>query len=321
MRRENVVAPALRGIAIGLLAVVMSAVSAPAWGEETQVAFDLPDAIECRDVTPADFTQAHPQLKVIEAKFRISARVDQGNVGDVVDFLYTISSADRTMRVHDYLPNTTLESSVAEDQIEVTDGAENASTLGGEAHVAYKVFNASAVANHASKVTHSSHYKQLAAKELVVASGTTDREHGVFFRLRPSRLASLEGAKEFTFLAVVPKSWRGDVCVIVCQARANKAAMFSKTIEPAGEARVRVGMFLTGDAEAATLADAYRRAQERYAAATRRLPPKENVFDTISHQTVGFFTSKKPDQAAQRTVQESAAAVVAAQAKLKDLSR
>src|SRR6185369_15154241 len=42
------------------------------------VRFDIPDKIECRDVTPEKCAIAHPTLKVIEAKFRISARIMDG---------------------------------------------------------------------------------------------------------------------------------------------------------------------------------------------------------------------------------------------------
>ncbi len=287
---------------------------------DVRVNFDLPDAIECRAVTPPEFAVAHPSLKVIEAKFRVSARVDAGDLSDVVDFMYVVSSADRTFRVQDYLPNTTLESTVAEDQIEVTDGKENSSTLGGEAHVGYHVFNASALANHGTKDTHASHYKEIAARELVVASGTTDREHGVFYRLRPSRVASLEGAKEFTFLAIVAKNWRGDVCVISCNARARKSSLFSKTIEPAGGAAARIGLYLSGDSEAASLADDFRLAQERDAAAMKDIPPAESVFDTISHQTVGFFTHKTPDRHGRQSIEDSTSAVLTAQSRLKALA-
>ncbi|HEX3727504.1 MAG TPA: hypothetical protein VHV08_14720, partial [Pirellulales bacterium] len=76
------------------------------------------------------------------------------------------------------------------------------------------------------------------------------REHGVFFKLKPSKGASLEGAKAFTFLAVVSKEWRGDWCVISCAARAKKKTFFSTSVAPAGIEQAHVGMYLAGDREA-----------------------------------------------------------------------
>jgi hypothetical protein len=105
---------------------------------ETKVVFDVPDTIECRDVTPKDFVAAHPSLKVIEAKFRVSARIVDGSETDLVDFLYTLVSPGLRLKIQDYLPNTTLESTTADDRIEVTATSEDSDTTTGDAHVAYK---------------------------------------------------------------------------------------------------------------------------------------------------------------------------------------
>src|SRR5262249_34525397 len=123
---------------VRLLAFVVVVV--PSLAAAAQVGFDLPGAIECREVTPADFAAAHPTLKVIEARFRISARITDGNAADLVDFVYVLNSPNKTLHLQDYLPNTTLESAVADDKIEITSAHENASTTGAEAHVVYKVF-------------------------------------------------------------------------------------------------------------------------------------------------------------------------------------
>ena len=47
-----------------------------ATASDTKVVFDVPNKIECRDVTPEKCAAAHPNLKVIEAKFRISANAE-----------------------------------------------------------------------------------------------------------------------------------------------------------------------------------------------------------------------------------------------------
>jgi hypothetical protein len=303
---------------------IMIVACAPSLGAETRVAFDLPSAIECRDKTPPEFSAANPSLKVIEAKFRISARIVDGNAADVVDFVYTLESTDKTMRLQDYLPNTTLESAVADDAIEVTNASENATATGAEAHVVYKIFAIGANHNQTSKKADSSHYKQIAAKDLVLASGTTNREHGVFFRLRPSRAASLEGAKEFTFLATVPRTWRGDLCTISCVARARKSSLLSTSVAAAGEDQAQVGMFLMGDATAASLAEALWNAQESYQAALHSHAPKANVLDTISHQTVGLFTGKRTDdpaEGARKKLDDTRRAVTEAEERLRQLAR
>ncbi len=207
-------------------------------------------------VTPDTCEALHPHLMVIEAKFRISASFVEGTEESVVDFVYMITSPELRMKIQDYLPNTTLESTLADDQIEVADTTENSNTTNTEAHVAYRVLTLGGSKAQTAKKTQADHYKTIASKALVLASGTTHREHGVFFKLRPSKGASLEGGKEFTFLAVVPKTWRGDWCSVVCAARANKKAHFSKpTVALAGIEEAQVGLYMTGDREAGDLAE------------------------------------------------------------------
>ena len=105
--------------------VTLCLTTGAALADEARVAFDLPAAIECRDVTPPDFATAHPELKVIEGKLRISARLDAGAENQLVDYLYTIVSTRQTMRFQDYLPNTLLQIKFDDDQIEITNSSEN----------------------------------------------------------------------------------------------------------------------------------------------------------------------------------------------------
>ncbi|MBI3838554.1 MAG: hypothetical protein HY288_11565 [Planctomycetia bacterium] len=280
-------------------ALLVSAVSSmPCLADGTRVAFDLPDVIECRDVTPKDFATVHPSLKVIEAKFRISARFIAGAESEVVDFLYIVASPDRKMRFQDYLPNTTLESTVADDQIEIIDTTENDKATEASARVGYKALGLGLSKNKGLKKTESSHYKQLAARALVVASGTTDREHGIFFKLRPSKGASLEGAKEFTFLATVPKTWRGDWCTISCAARAKSRGFLSRSVVvPAGVEQAQLGMYLAGDPEAGKLAEELRDVLETHASVLAKQLTKdgdgllETMYDAVSPQALSGYTT------------------------------
>ena len=229
---------------------------------DTKVVFDIPGKIECRDVTPDKCAAAHPNLKVIEGKFRISANFIIGSESSIVDFMYLLSSPEMRMQIQDYLPNTTLESTLSGDSIEVADTTESSAATSEDGHVAYRVLTLGATKNQSTKKTESDKYKQIVPKALVLASGTTNREHGVFFKLKPSKLASLEGGKEFTFLAIVPKSWRGDWCTVVCGARANKKTLLSSSVHLAGIEQSHVGLYLTGDHEASQLAERLCRVQE-----------------------------------------------------------
>jgi hypothetical protein len=260
--------------------------------DPARVVFDLPETVECRDVTPQDFAQAHPALKVIEARFRISARMASGSESDIVDFLYIIASPDKQMRFQDYLPNTSLESTVADDEIEITDTTENVKAGEIGARVGYQAVGGGLSRTKSTKKSHTSRYKEIAPRALVVASGTTDHEHGVFFRLKPSRAASLEGAKEFTFLATVPKSWRGGWCTISCAARANSRTFFSRSkVVPAGAAQSQVGLYLLGDPEANRLAGELGAVQQLHADVLSAQLPQDALLRTMHEAAANGTTA------------------------------
>ena len=175
----------------------------------------------------------------------------------------------------------------------MTDASENSKATGVEVHVVYKPLALGGTHTQGLKKSESSHYKQIAAKDLVLASGTTNREHGVFFRLRPSRAASLEGGKEFTFLATVPRTLARRSVHDFLPARAKKTSVFSTSVVPAGADQTLVGMYLAGDLQAAALAEELRECWKwRHAPAA---PARQRIaLDTFSTQAAGFFTGKKP---------------------------
>jgi hypothetical protein len=281
-----------------------------------EVTFDLPSSVECRDVTSQEFAQVNPTLKVVEARFRISAQIE-GTPTDIVEFFYVLKT-DKSMRINDYLPNTTLESTVEKDHIDITDASENAKATGANAGVAFNPFSLGGSHNQSTKKTESSHYKQIAAKDLVLSSGTIDREHGVFFRLRPSRSDSLEGGKEFKFMATVPRNWRGDLCTISCVAKGTKRSVISTSLVDVGANHVQIGMHLAGDVQAATLAEDFRTAQEVHANLLAE-QAKASVVQTISTQTVGLITGKTAQQ--RRELENAEKAVSELQKRIEQLAR
>jgi hypothetical protein len=222
---------------------------------DTKALFDIPSKVECQDVTPEKCAQMHPHMKVIEAKFRISAGFAEGGEATTEDFVYMITSPDLRLKVLDFLPNTTLESSTADDRIEVTDSTESGDALSGDTRVGYSVISLGGSKSTSSKKTASNHYERVAPKKLVLASGTVHRGYGVFYKLRPSAGVSLEGAKEFVLLCIVPKNWRGDWCTVTCSARAHKRTGAASSWTISGLEQAHVGLFLTGDQEASALAD------------------------------------------------------------------
>jgi hypothetical protein len=283
------------------------------------VSFDLPRTIECTDVTTPEFARNHPDQKIVEARLRISARLNAGSASDITEFIYAFKT-EPVMRIRDYMPNTTLESSVAEDRIEITNAAETSKAGTADAHIAYKPLLLGGSRNQSSKKSETSHYQQITAKDVVLASGTTDREHGVFFRLRPSRTTSLEGGKEFALIATVPRSWRGDECSISCTARATKHSLLSTSLVDIGASQAQVGMYLAGDVQAAATAEEFCAAQETYANLLAKHSANDNVFQTISTQTAHLFKTRQAVEEA-KSLENAEHAVRDARQRLEQMAR
>jgi hypothetical protein len=83
-----------------------------------------------------------------------------------------------------------------------------------------------------------------------LASGTTDAEHGVFFKWRRSSQAALEGSREVTVRFLVPRGWRGDWVELGCESWTIHRNYLGEKLEPCGAAQAVVGLYLSGDAEA-----------------------------------------------------------------------
>jgi hypothetical protein len=169
----------------------------------------------------------------------------------------------------------------------------------------------------------------------VLAAGTTHREHGVFFKLRPSKGASLEGGKEFTFLAVVPKEWRGDWCTVVCAARAEKKSLLKKSVALAGVEQAHVGMYLSGDREASDLAESLCQIQEANGGALSKQMAKEATklietmhaaqathhgFDHYDEWVHGLFTLGRDSSQSDHGLKDARASILDVQTRLGHLS-
>jgi hypothetical protein len=235
-----------------------------AQADEPALAFDHGRTLECRDVTPPDFAEAYPDERIVEGTLRLSVYLTAGSMDDVDAIRVEISDCDARLRVHDFAPRTRLESQYASD-IETTKTTESShaltASLGGEipaciggvvAHVTPTIGG-----DMGGKEIVTEKLKRVAPKQTVIASGTMNEEHGVFFILRPSTASSLEGIHELTVQFVVPISWRGDAVRISCQATGEQKVLWMKQQKVFGQKSTPVALYMAGDSGA-------RRAASRY---------------------------------------------------------
>jgi hypothetical protein len=249
------------------VAIVLAATSIgtnhKARADEPRLAFDFGRTLECRDVTPPDFAEAYPDERIVECTLRLSVSLAGGSMDDIQSLRVEIADRDRRLKVFDFSPWTQMESTLAKD-IKWTKSVERShefgASLGGElptviggavAHVTPTING-----TKGNKETVTETQVRYAPQQVVVASGTIDQEHGVFFTLRQSPLSSLEGVHELTVAFVVPSHWRGDAVQVSCVATGTQKMLWMKQQKVWAEQAGGVALYLAGDGEA-------RRAAER----------------------------------------------------------
>ena len=266
----------VRRLAIGSIAALAWLTPLTAHGKTPQVQFDFPHAIECRNVTSPESARLYPHEKTVEVPFRVSVRIAEGREKDLVELVVEIRSHSERMRVATFLPGTTLESeSVGE--IEIKETHESIDTRGLSVGAALPIphgdatIQGSPAANigRTQRKTRTATTKRIPPSHVVVASGTIHNEHGVFFRLRPSRDSAFEDVHEFAVRFVVPQQWRGDWVQLTCVAKPTKKAV-SFARAKLGGASVNLGLHLAGDLEAKQAAHRLAHAQTRFLESNRQ---------------------------------------------------
>ncbi len=255
-----------------VVAGVFLLASSPALAGPPRVEFDVAASVACRDVTTPEFAAAFPSEKLMQATFSISSLVRRGRQNDLAEFFYRIESPGGTLRIVDHLPRQELASPFV-GPIAVEKKDESTAKIGGLVTGHYPPFsNAELNAQASSTSGLSVRYEMLPPKELLAASGTLNRERGVYFKLRPSPQTSLEGAKQFVCVLRVPKGWRGDCVRIDCQAACQGASPWPmpEGSGDCGAATFLVALFAAGDEEARQLMSQVVAADDRLTVAVRR---------------------------------------------------
>lgn len=260
-----------------LSAGVWMSPSVAVYAGQPKVGFDLGYLAESRDVTSQAFALLHPHEKVIETNLRVSVRLLQGEEQDIEQLQFEITSPTERLRVIDFLPKTQIEPESTEG-IEVTKTTETIHSIGASVgtnlafsagdgkHNSLTLTQAMPAAN--ANATHRNQLQETSKKipqgKVVIASGTLENEHGVFFKLKRSATAPFEGTKTLSFRFVVPSGWRGDWVVLSAQATGRVKRYFFKSVEACGDAKAFIGLYLGGDSDAARAALELAEGQEYY---------------------------------------------------------
>jgi hypothetical protein len=224
---------------------------------EPQLSFDFARTLECRDVTPRDYAAAYPDERIVECTLQLSVSLAGGDIAEVQSLRVEIADDDGRLRVFDFSPSTRLASELADDIERTTTTESNyeiGASLGGElpavigevvAHVTPSV-----TAGKGGREVITEKKVIAAPKHVVVASGTVNQAHGVYFTLRASPQSTLEGMHEFTVAFVVPANWRSDAVRVRCIAVGEQKVLWVKQQKVWAEQSAGVALYLAGDAQA-----------------------------------------------------------------------
>lgn len=297
------------------------------------VEFDVAEAVSCRFVVAADGAQPRPGRTLVEVIFEISTRLLSGKEEDLAYVNYEIVSPEQTLNVLGFLPSTTMICETADGIIQFEEHRSPA-----ELQIEYAGSQAKIKAPLKTPTDTKMSIKKLAPKSLLMASGTIQRAHGVYFRLHPSPQDSLQRSHQFVCYFEVPAAFRADYVQIVCN-----AVMGDGSLASAGFAKFNVGLYLEGDAEAKLAVERCSDSQQRLNHAVARMQAisskmaakKEaapNPFTSVLHVVKKEPTSKSRSVERENTfkdvamqvrqeLEEARTALQAARQELRDLQR
>jgi len=257
-------------------------------GAPPRVYFDLASAVACHDVTPSGFAEANPGEKLVRATFKVSMLIRSGTENDLIQLFYRVESLEQTIRIVDYSPKTTLASDVA-GNISIEKKKDTTNHIGmaltGPFDWPVKITGSGDLG---SKSHDAVRYELLPQMVAVAASGTIHRGYGVYFKLRPSRGTSLEGAKDLTVVFRVPSEWRGDYIQLSCKATGIRRGVVPPLDGRAvcGARRFVVALYVDGDRSARAAAERLVRAESELlkTVSANRREIEKRLYPTIAHK-------------------------------------
>jgi hypothetical protein len=199
------------------------------------VEFDIPRAVECRDVTPRERLVQYPAQRLVEVSLPVSVRFNEVSREEVEEIDIEVSGAMAGLRVQEFAPTTQLASEITRE-IETTTTTKKTrsldATLGGSlpipgAEAAAKITpSISAGLNNCDTAVEK--INRLPPKHLVVVSGTCDEGRGVFYKLKRTSQTSLEGVHELAITFVAPRTWPAIAIHVECDALGEKKMLWLK---------------------------------------------------------------------------------------------
>jgi hypothetical protein len=182
------------------------------------ITFDVPQVVTFQPCT-GPWGTPREEAAFFEMTIPVSVLVREGV--QVREVFYRVDFPMTMVEVVDYLPRTTLESPVS-GRISIEKRHEDNENLGISASASYeKLLSGNATAGVNQKESVALRYDVLPELQPVITSGTLERRSAVYFKIRPSPRATLEGERRLVLVVQAPRTWRAGYALVTCRAEST----------------------------------------------------------------------------------------------------
>ena len=223
-----------------------------------QVVFDVNAVVPARSVESIGILARMPQSRFVEVRLETSALFEPAWANAIQELTVRAVSRHDDVRVADYSPRTEMQTDVF-GPMQVAVDADQFRESGLQGVGGYPgVGSASGFAYQMESGQQTVHFAQKPALEVVTASGTLQRQQGVYFKQRHSSQTTLEGSRTFRIVFEVPETWRADLLDVTMEAVGVEHPK-SRSSKILSNQRFVVAVYQEGDEVAARAAANYRK--------------------------------------------------------------
>lgn len=244
-----------RGAKALAIACIATVFITPVAAAEPVVAFDVGYAASAVPYWNSEAARLLPGESAFQARVIVSTRLVHGVEADLSELTFAMVSHDTSIRIVDWSPHTSYAEDVS-GQIDIVlrKKHEQSHAFGAEAGAPFFLSGlpgsaaGSAHLDGSEESTTEGRFSKLPPKDWIIASGTTQRARGVFFKMRPHSQATLEGSHVLTITFAAPSEWKASPFEMRCVAASKRND--KSLAQVCGLEKAYVGVYLANDAAA-----------------------------------------------------------------------
>lgn len=203
------------------------ALAVPLNAQEPTIRFDVPALLPAHALPPELATESPTGAplavtgegeKIIEVVVPVTTELRLSSRHQVESFRFDVSWIQQAYSLVDYSPKTQTVSAIA-GTVQVEELQDRNHSAGLNLNGKYEsLLSGGLHAEGNQRNSRKEIYQETPQHQVLVASGTSHRGTGAFFRFHESRTDPLEGGRDLVLAFRVPASWRAGVLKIECRA-------------------------------------------------------------------------------------------------------